>query len=107
LISSTRFEPEGSSSGRRLYVNVWYGTLYIHRNKQTSKYKSVFDTQNWSPISMHSLFGHFRALRDISSSSWPVCLTPCPRHQHEHATITMAKRLLERCIREWNGVIWC
>jgi len=24
---STCFEPEGSSSGRRLYIQLWYGTL--------------------------------------------------------------------------------
>jgi hypothetical protein len=26
-MSSTRFEPEGSSSVRRLYVQLWYGTV--------------------------------------------------------------------------------
>jgi len=33
-MSSTCFEPEGSSSGRRLYVQLWYGTLYVHQHKQ-------------------------------------------------------------------------
>jgi hypothetical protein len=28
-MSSTRFETEGSSSGRRLYIKLWYGMFYI------------------------------------------------------------------------------
>jgi hypothetical protein len=28
-MSSTCFEPEGSSSGRLLYVQLWYGTFYM------------------------------------------------------------------------------
>jgi len=27
-MSSTCFEPEGSSSGRRMNTQVWYGTYY-------------------------------------------------------------------------------
>jgi len=30
-MSSTCFEPEGSSSGRRLYIQVWYRTFYMHQ----------------------------------------------------------------------------
>ena len=33
-MSSTCFEPEGSSSGRRLYVQLWYVTIYVHQYKQ-------------------------------------------------------------------------
>ena len=29
LFYSTCFEPEGSSSGRRLYIHLWYGTFYM------------------------------------------------------------------------------
>ena len=29
-MSSTRFETESSSSGRRFYIQVWYGVYYIH-----------------------------------------------------------------------------
>jgi len=29
-MSSKCFEPEGSSSGKRLYPQLWYGTLYMH-----------------------------------------------------------------------------
>ena len=32
-MSSTCFEPEGSSSGRRLYVHLWYGTFYMHSTR--------------------------------------------------------------------------
>jgi len=28
-MSSTYFETEGSSSGRRLYIQLWYGTFYM------------------------------------------------------------------------------
>ena len=33
LISSTCFETEGSSSGRRLYIQVWYSVFYMHQYK--------------------------------------------------------------------------
>jgi len=33
-MSSTCFEPEGSSSGRRLYIQLRHGTLHIHQYKQ-------------------------------------------------------------------------
>jgi len=29
MVSSTRFEPEGSSSGRGLYIQVWYSVFFI------------------------------------------------------------------------------
>jgi len=35
-MSSTRFEPEGSSSGRQLYIQAWYSVFYMHRYKQSS-----------------------------------------------------------------------
>jgi len=31
FISSTYFDPEGSYSGRRLSVQLWYATFYTHR----------------------------------------------------------------------------
>jgi len=31
---STCFETEGSSSARRLYIQLWYGTFYMKQNKQ-------------------------------------------------------------------------
>ena len=30
-MSSTYFEPQGSSSGRRLYIQLWYFTFYMRR----------------------------------------------------------------------------
>jgi len=30
-MSSTCFEPYGSSTGRRLYVELWYSVFYEHR----------------------------------------------------------------------------
>jgi hypothetical protein len=42
-MSSTCLEPQGSSSGRRLYIQLWHGTFYMHQYKQSSAYKSVFD----------------------------------------------------------------
>jgi len=36
-MSFTWFEPEGSTSGRRLYIQLWYGTFYIHQYQQSSR----------------------------------------------------------------------
>ena len=41
-MSSTCFETEGSSSGRRLYIQLRYGTFYMHEYKQSSMQDSVF-----------------------------------------------------------------
>ena len=32
-MSSTCFEPEGSSSGRQLYIQLRFGTFYMHQYK--------------------------------------------------------------------------
>jgi len=32
-MSSTCFETDDTSSGRRLYVELWYGTIYMHQHK--------------------------------------------------------------------------
>jgi len=37
-MSSTGFEPEGSSSGRQLYIQLWYGTFYTRQYKLSSTY---------------------------------------------------------------------
>jgi len=37
-IFSTCFEPDGSSSGRRLYVQVWYTAGYLLRRGYVLKY---------------------------------------------------------------------
>jgi len=34
FMSSTCFEHDGSSSGRRLYIQVWWSVLYMHQYKQ-------------------------------------------------------------------------
>jgi len=34
-MSSSRFEPKGSSSGRLLYMQLWYVIFYVHRYKQS------------------------------------------------------------------------
>ena len=44
-MSSTCFEPKGSSSGRRLYMQVWYSVFYMHQYKQSCRQKSVFSTE--------------------------------------------------------------
>jgi len=38
-MSSTRFEPEGSSAGRRLCIQVYY--VYMHQYKHSSTYKTA------------------------------------------------------------------
>jgi len=40
-MSSTRFEPEGSSSGRRLCIQVWYSVFYRHQHKQSCRQSSL------------------------------------------------------------------
>ena len=40
-MSSTCFETEGLSSGRRMYVQVWYGTFYMHQYKQSCWWEMV------------------------------------------------------------------
>ena len=35
LMSSTCFEPDGSSSGRRLCIQLWCGAFYMHQYKQS------------------------------------------------------------------------
>jgi len=42
-MSSTCFEPEGSSSGRRLCMQLWYDTFYMQQYKRSGRKKSVFD----------------------------------------------------------------
>ena len=41
-MSSTCFEPKGSSTGRWLTMQLWYGMIYKRRYKQSSRKKSVF-----------------------------------------------------------------
>jgi len=36
-MSSTRSEPEDSSSGRRLYIQAWYCVFYMHHYKQSCR----------------------------------------------------------------------
>jgi len=36
-MSSTCFEPEGSSSGRQLYIQFRYGTFNMHQYKQSGR----------------------------------------------------------------------
>jgi len=33
-MSSACYEPEGSSSGRQLYMQLWHGTFCMHQYKQ-------------------------------------------------------------------------
>jgi hypothetical protein len=37
MASSTCFEPEGSSKGRRLCMQLWYGVFYMLQYKQYKK----------------------------------------------------------------------
>jgi hypothetical protein len=52
---STCFEPEGSSSGTRLCVQVRYGAFYMHRYKQSSRQNSVLGT--YSSVHEHEPSG--------------------------------------------------
>ena len=41
-MSPTSFEPEGSSSGIWLYIQVWNSVFYMHEYKQSFRWKSAF-----------------------------------------------------------------
>jgi len=45
-MSSTCFEHEGSSSGRRLCIQVWYSVFEMHQYKQSCRQKCV---RYWGP----------------------------------------------------------
>jgi hypothetical protein len=36
-MSATFIEPEVSPSGKRLYVQLWYDTFYMHQYKQSCR----------------------------------------------------------------------
>jgi len=40
-MSSTCFEPEGSSLGRRTCIQVWYSVFYMHQYKESYRYTRV------------------------------------------------------------------
>ena len=45
-MSSACFEPDGSSSGRRLYIQGWYSVFYMYRYKQPQiAYTDAFKIQ--------------------------------------------------------------
>jgi len=44
---STCFEPEGSSSGRRLYVQVWCSMFSMHRFRQSCVFHKQICLQLW------------------------------------------------------------
>jgi hypothetical protein len=50
FMSSTHFEPEGSSAGRRLYIQFRYGTFHMYLYKQSSRRKSVYRTHYTIPV---------------------------------------------------------
>jgi len=39
--SSTCFEPEGLSSGRRMYAQVWYNLFTCHQHQQSCRWQSA------------------------------------------------------------------
>ena len=43
-MSSTCFEPQSSSSGRQLYMQVWCSVFYMHQYKQYFRWSSVLGT---------------------------------------------------------------
>jgi hypothetical protein len=43
-MSSICSDPKGLSSGKRFYMQLWYGTFYMQQSKQSSMQKSVLDT---------------------------------------------------------------
>ena len=81
-MSSACFEPEGSSSGRRLYIQLRYGTLYMHQHKQSVGKKSVFDTGIDTVSNISSLVG-----RRVCSIQYRYCI--------EHKQSSREKRVFD------------
>ena len=69
FMSSTCFEPESSSLERRLYIQLRYGTLYMHQHKQSVGKKSVFDTSIDTVSNISSLVG-----RRVCSIQYRYCV---------------------------------
>jgi hypothetical protein len=59
LTSSAYFEPKGSSSGRQLYIQVWYSVLQaeitIKGFYKISKY-TIFELFKYIDVSIHSTY---------------------------------------------------
>ena len=76
-MSSTCFEPEGSSSGRRLYIQVWYSSFtYISitslvDSRQCSILLVPMNAQRTTPY----------LYIQPSSKRWPLEFEACRRHQ--------------------------
>jgi hypothetical protein len=75
-MSSTSFEPEGSSSGRRLYIQLSSAILYMHQCKQSSRQSSVrYPCTYWTAIrtdackTYHTISVHNRLPEDEPSGS--------------------------------------
>jgi hypothetical protein len=54
MVSATCFEPEGSSSGRRLYIQAWYGAFYMHHYKQSCKWKNKRNIKFYEAVYFNS-----------------------------------------------------
>jgi len=53
-MSSTCFEPEGSSSGKRLYVQVWYNFLHFPEDEPSgSKHVDIVKNKKNSLTNVH------------------------------------------------------
>jgi len=84
-MSSTCFEPEGSSSGRRLYIQLWHGVFYTHQYKQPSRYKSIEHTLLPTRLLIPMHAEHTIPKLHIQPSSWRRTLSfeTCRRHQNQ------------------------
>jgi len=57
LLSFTCFEPEGSFSGRWLYIQVWYSVFNMHQYKQSWwKYRTHSSTNKTSYTDCNTLY---------------------------------------------------
>jgi len=48
-MSSTYFEPNGSSSRRRLYMQVWYSVFRMHRCRQSCSLLKLMHVKHTKP----------------------------------------------------------
>jgi len=80
-VSSTCFEPEGSSSGRRLYTRIQlrYSVFHMHQYKQSCRYIPTRRTRLL--ILMHVKQNISYLYKQPSSWRWTLGFETCRRHK--------------------------
>jgi hypothetical protein len=92
--TSTCFEPEGSSSGRQLYIELWYCTFNMRQNRQcVSIQHALLPTRVLIPMHVKS------------SWRWSLGLETCRRHHKIKILIQKLYILLVYVVQVCDGII--